>query len=147
MITILFLSNSFFILSGLIPEIFAFPCRVSVCIPACAPDKLIALNPNDLIAIAISVHEINSPVESNKSNSLGEGSFVIELANSINSSVVLPIADTITTTLFPSWYFTEILFAIADICLEVARELPPYFCTNIGKLFSIRYVIYLFSTT
>ena len=56
------------------------------------------LNPNDETAIETNEHETISPVDINKSISLGEGSVFNEFAKLIKSSVVLPIAETTATT-------------------------------------------------
>ena len=53
--------------------IFAWPCTVSVTIPACEPVSEIASAPRSWIAIAASAHEIRSPTEISMSSSRGFG--------------------------------------------------------------------------
>ena len=76
------------------------------------------------------VLETISPVESSKSSSRGSGSAVTERARWISSSVVLPIAETTTTTPSAASPLRATRSATARMRSAVATELPPYFCTS-----------------
>ena len=67
--------------------IFAFPCEVSVTIPACEPVSEIASWPRSWIAIAQSAFEIRSPTETSMSYSRGCGFGETSCASRISSSV------------------------------------------------------------
>ena len=97
--------------------------------PACAPVRLIAATPFASSAIDSSVLETISPVESSTSISRGLGFVLIWRANSIRSSVVSPIAETVTTTSSPARRRTAMRRATCWIFSAVATEDPPYFCT------------------
>ena len=78
-------------------------------------------------AMASSVAETVSPVESRRSSSRGSGSGVTERASAISSSVVLPIAETTTTT---PWFWARLAAtrsATARIRSAPATDVPPYF--------------------
>ena len=67
--------------------IFAFPCTVSVTIPACEPVREIASVPRSEMAMATSAHEMRSPTEMSMSSSRGFGCGETWWASSSSSSV------------------------------------------------------------
>src|SRR5829696_1254731 len=73
---------------------------------------------------------IRSPAVSSMSSSRPGGSGVTCWARSSSSSVVSPIADTATTTSWPSRRVATIRSATRLIRSASATEEPPYFCTT-----------------
>ncbi len=72
--------------------------RSLVRMPDCEPVKLIASRPSSCSAIAKSAIEIRSPLDSSMSSSRRGGALAMVRARAYSSSVVLPMADTTTTT-------------------------------------------------
>ena len=105
----------------------ARPCAEVVITPAWLPVNERASWPKFVIAIARSAIEIRSPAVSNISNSRPVGIGVICFAKSINSSVVSPIAETTTTTWFPSRLAATIRLATRFMPSASATDEPPYF--------------------
>ena len=88
--------------SPLTSRILALPCTVSVTIPACDPVKLTAWTPRSMQAMQSSAIEIRSPAVSSMSISRPCGWWETSWARRTRSSVVLPIAETTTTTWLPA---------------------------------------------
>ncbi len=84
--------------SALTSRILALRCAVSVRMPAWDPVKLTACSPRSMIAMQRSAIEIRSPAVSSMSISRPLGTFETSWARRSRSSVVLPIAETTTTT-------------------------------------------------
>ena len=105
----------------------ALPYIVSVYIPAWDPLRLTASQPKVRKAMVSSVLDTISPVESNRSNSLGSGFSETVRANLISSSVVLPMAETTATTLTPRRLAPAMRRATPRILSTSATEVPPYF--------------------
>lgn len=102
----------------------------SVITPAWLPVKLWASWPRFLIAMASRAMAIRSPAVSSMSNSRPAGIGDTCSARSISSSVVSPIADTTTTTWWPSFLASTIRLATRLMPSASATEEPPYFCTT-----------------
>ena len=113
--------------------IFAFPCTVSVTIPACEPVSEIASWPRSWIAIAASAHEIRSPTEMSMSSSRGSGRRETWRARSRSSSVVLPIADSTATTREPPSRAATSRAATFLSLSGSATEVPPNFITTVPR--------------
>ena len=83
-------------------RILALPWSVSVTIPACEPVNETAGTPSASTAMHSSAIEIRSPAVSSMSISRPPGALgATSLARRTRSSVVLPIAETTTTTSSP----------------------------------------------
>ena len=82
-----------------------------------------------MIAIAHSAQEIRSPDESSMSISRGSGVAETSSAIVISSSVVLPRADSTTTTRWPASRFSTIRRAARLMRSASATEVPPNFMT------------------
>ena len=125
-------SSSSRIRTGRISMMRAPECRSLVKMPDCEPVKLIASCPRSDKAIASSAIEIRSPLEISMSSSRLGGDWVTLRDRAMSWSVVLPIADTTTTTRLPCWTVSETRRATSFRRSGSATELPPYFCTTIG---------------
>ena len=108
-----------------------FMCTELVRIPACIPVRDTAGHPRSAKAMAISAMETCSPVDNSISISLLRVAPVTCLARVIKSSVVSPIADTVTTTWSSGPFSRSTRAATALIFSGVATELPPNFFTTI----------------
>ena len=85
-----------------ISRILALRCAVSVTMPACDPVNDTAGSPRSMIAMHSSAIEMRSPDVSSMSISRAAGCCDTSWARRSRSSVVLPIADTTTTTSSPA---------------------------------------------
>ena len=108
----------------------ARPCELSVITPACEPVNDRASTPAVWIAIASSAMLIRSPAVSSMSSSRPGGSGVTCWARSSSSSVESPMAETATTTSWPSRRVATMRSATRLIRSASATEEPPYFCTT-----------------
>jgi len=115
-------------------RILALAGMFSVIMPACQPVSEMASCPSSCSAMARRALETCSPVEMRKSISLRLGFEEISWAREIRLLVVLPMAETTTTTSFPCFFVASTRSAIALIFSVVATELPPYFWTMIGMI-------------
>jgi hypothetical protein len=97
--------------------------------PAWLPVNDRAVTPCCRVAMARSAAEMRSPAVSSMSSSRGGGVGVTPRARSIRSSVVSPMADTMTTTSLPSFFVSTTRFATRLMPSASATEEPPYFCT------------------
>src|SRR5688572_16682525 len=88
--------------------------------------------PSAWSVIAIRLAETCSPVESSESSSRSCGSGERARARLRSSSVLSPIAETTTTTRWPSSSAVQIRPAALRIRSALASEEPPYFWTRIG---------------
>ncbi len=79
--------------------------------------------------MASSAIEIRSPAVSSMSSSRPGGTGLTWLARSSSSSVVSPIAETITTTSCPALRVFTIRSATRLMRSALATDEPPYFCT------------------
>ncbi len=111
--------------------------RSLVKIPDCDPVNEMASTPRASSAIANSAIEMRSPVESSMSNSRRGGDGVTERASANSSSVVLPIAETTTTTRRPLPTVSATRSATFPSRAASATELPPNFWTTIGLSMSV----------
>ena len=111
--------------------IFAFPCTVSVTIPACDPVSEIASSPRSAIAIATRAQEMRSPTEMSMSISRGFGCGETSWARETSSSVCWPIAETTATTRFPARLASTRREATRRIFSGSATEVPPNFMTRV----------------
>ena len=121
--------------SVLICKILAREWEASVTIPTCAPVREIAGCPNSWSAILIRAIVTCSPVDKSISISLRLGFWEISRAKFTKASVLLPIADTTTTTRLPRSTVACTLFATARIFSVVPTDVPPYFWTISTILF------------
>lgn len=119
-ITILFSFRFRVILDVSIPTILAFWKLPSVRIPACHPLSEIASFPKRFNKMASFEAVICSPTLIRASSSLLSGIALSSLASLIKLSVVLPCAETITTTSFPfllkAYYFVCYNVQVSIIC-------------------------------
>src|SRR6266568_4827381 len=115
---------------GVTSMIRARPCADVVITPACEPVYERASYPRLWIAIASSAIEIRSPAVSSMSSSRPGGSGLTRCARSSSSSVVSPIAETITQTSLPDLRVATIRSATRLIRSASATDEPPYFCTT-----------------
>ncbi|MNX84249.1 hypothetical protein D3C86_1160410 [compost metagenome] len=99
----------------------------SVVIPACQPVRLTALTPSSMRAWASSAMETCSPVASSMSTSRGEGALEIWFMRPTRPSVVLPMAETATTTSWPSRRVWATRRATCRIRSTSATDEPPNF--------------------
>src|SRR3990170_482691 len=97
--------------------------------PAWAPDRATAGWPACLRAIASSVDDTISPVDSSRSSSRSSGASVISAANASSSSVVSPIAETTTTSRSPPSTRWAMRAATPRMRSALPTEVPPYFWT------------------
>ncbi len=110
--------------------ILAFRCVVSVTMPACEPVNDTAGWPWSRIAMHSSDIEIRSPAVSSMSISRAAGTCETPCASCSRSSVVLPIADTTTTTSSPWRRVRTMCSATALMRSASATDVPPYFWTS-----------------
>src|ERR1043165_957911 len=89
-----------------------------------------ASRPSSAQAIESSDIASRSPQGSNMSSSRRDGEGLIALAFSISEFVVLPIADTTTTTFLPAALVRAMRCATRRILSTSATEEPPYFWTT-----------------
>ena len=124
--------------SGVTSAMRAFPCTLSVTIPAWEPVKDCDFAPSALIAIASRDIEMRSPEVSNMSSSRGDfdGSSATEFAKSRSSSVVSPMAETTTTTWLPALWVSITRLATCLILSASPTDEPPNFCTIRAKTVS-----------
>ena len=115
--------------SGLISKIRARLCSASVTMPTCAPVREMAACPNSWRAMLRRAMETCSPVESSISISRRLGLGEIAWAKLTRVSVVFPIAETTTTTEWPSRTVFWTRWATAWMRSTVPTEVPPYFWT------------------
>src|SRR5262245_32379115 len=99
--------------------------------PACEPVTEMASRPCSAHAIDSSDIASRSPHVSSMSSSRRDGDGLIDLAFSMSWFVVLPIADTTTTTFLPAALVRAIRFATSLILSASATDEPPYFWTTI----------------
>src|SRR5215212_10292821 len=118
--------------SGSIDAIRARPYWPSVVIPACGPLRLMAATPSAWSAIETSVALWCSPVASSMSSSRSSGWSVMAAARPSNSSVVSPIAETMTTRFEPLARSRPIRRATRRILSASARLEPPNFWMTSG---------------
>ncbi len=102
--------------------------------PACEPVSEIAWWPMSQIAIAQSAQEMRSPVDSSMSISRGEGRSEISFAWRIRSSVVLPRAESTTTTDLPASRAATIRRAARLMSSGPATDVPPNFMTTTSRV-------------
>src|SRR6266536_728410 len=114
---------------GRMSMIRACPWAVSVMIPACEPVYEAAGNPRSLMAMASSDMAIRSPAVRSMSSSRRFGNGESRWAIASSSSVVWPIAETTTTTSYPSRRASTTRSATAPMRSTVSTEVPPYFWT------------------
>ncbi len=105
--------------------------RSLVRMPAWLPVNDTASMPSSVHAIASSDIASRSPQVSSMSSSRRDGDCEIDLAFSISWLVVLPIADTTTTTFLPAALVRAMRAATCLILSASATDEPPYFCTTI----------------
>ena len=115
--------------SARMSRIFALRWVVSVTIPACEPVNETAGSPWSMIAMHSSAAEMRSPEVSSMSISRAEGSPATSWARRSRSSVVLPMADTTTTTSLPARRVRTTCSATARRRSASATDVPPNFCT------------------
>src|SRR6478609_8067779 len=115
---------------GVTSMILARPCVESVITPAWEPVNERASAPRDEMAMATSALEMRSPEVSSMSSSRAGGDGETCWARSISSSVVSPIAETTTTTSWPSLRVATIRSATRLIRSAVPTDEPPYFWTT-----------------
>src|SRR6266542_6488958 len=128
-ITMFCLSRASRMRPGRMSMIRAWPWAVSVMIPACEPVYEAAGNPRSLMAMAKSDMAIRSPAVRSMSSSRGFGNGESRWAIASSSSVVWPIAETTTTTSYPSRRASTTRSATAPMRSTVSTEVPPYFWT------------------
>ena len=87
--------------------------------------------PSSSTAMHSSDIEMRSPAVSSMSISRPPGCLVTSLASRIRSSVVLPIAETTTTTSFPARRVRATWSATARMRSGSATDVPPNFWTTI----------------
>jgi hypothetical protein len=95
--------------------------------PLWLPVKLIAGTSSAFSAIESSAMEIRSPAVSSMSSSRRAGASVTCRANCSSSSVVSPMAETTTTSSYPSARRAAIFAATCRIRSTSATDEPPYF--------------------
>ena len=105
-------------------------CAVSVTIPACEPVNDTAASPMSMMAMQSSAMEIRSPEVRSMSISRALGSLETSWASRSRSSVVLPMAETTTTTSLPARRVRTMCSATARMRSGSATEVPPNFCTS-----------------
>ena len=113
-----------------ISRILALRWAVSVTIPAWEPVNETAASPPSMMAMHKSAIEMRSPEVSSMSISRAVGSRDTSWASRSRSSVVLPIAETTTTTSSPARRVRTMCSATARIRSGSATEVPPNFCTS-----------------
>src|SRR5262245_8288918 len=106
--------------------------RSFVMMPDWLPVKLIASPPSSRIAIESRAIAIRSPAVSSMSSSRRSGFGDTCLASDSSSSVVSPIAETTTTTSWPSARVFITRSATLRILVTSATLEPPYFWTTIA---------------
>ncbi len=117
---------------GSMPAIRALPYWPSVVIPAWGPVRLIAGTPSVWSAIETSVALCCSPVARSTSSSRASGSSVMAAARARSSSVVSPIAETMTTRRDPVARSRAIRRATRLMRPASATDEPPNFMTTSG---------------
>ena len=116
---------------GVTSMICALPCTESVMSPACEPVYDRASTPRSWIAIASTAIEMRSPAVSSMSSSRAGGVRATCSARAMRSSVVSPIADTMTTTSSPASLASRRCARATRLMLSAsATEEPPYFWTT-----------------
>ena len=116
--------------SPLISTILALRCAVSVTMPACEPVNDTAGSPWSMIAMQSSAMEMRSPEVRSMSISRAVGASATSWASRSSSSVVLPIAETTTTTSLPARRVRTTCSATARMRSASATDEPPNFCTS-----------------
>ena len=106
--------------------------RSLVRMPDCEPVNEIASSPSSSSAIDSSAIDSRSPHDSSMSSSRRGGDGVTVRAIAISWLVVLPIADTTTTTRLPGATVAATRSATRPSRAGSATDEPPYFCTTIG---------------
>ena len=101
--------------------------RSLVRMPACEPVNEMASSPCSAHAIDRSAIDSRSPQVSSMSSSRRDGDAATDFAFSISWFVVLPIAETTTTTFLPSALVLAIRCATSLIFSASATDEPPYF--------------------
>ena len=109
--------------------IFALVCVVSVMMPAWLPVNDAASTPSSASAMHSSDIVIRSPAVSSMSSSRAGVTELTSSAIRMSSSVVLPIAETTTTTSSPFWRVQATCLATSRIRSASATEVPPNFWT------------------
>src|SRR5680860_1237773 len=109
----------------------ALPWVASVMMPAWLPVRLVAVWPCSWMAMASRAIEMRSPAVSSMSSSRPGGMSEISLACRSRLSVVLPMADTTTTTSLPACLACTTRSATRLMRSVSATDEPPYFCTTI----------------
>jgi hypothetical protein len=105
--------------------------RSLVMMPAWEPVNEIDSRPCSDTAIAKSAIASRSPQVSSMSSSRRDGDGLTCLALSMSALVVLPIADTTTTTFLPAALVRATRAATRRILSTSATDEPPYFWTTI----------------
>ena len=113
-----------------ISRILALRWAVSVTIPAWEPVNDTAASPWSMMAMQSSAIEMRSPEVSSMSISRAVGSPETSWARRSRSSVVLPMAETTTTTSSPARRVRTMCSATARMRSGSATDVPPNFCTS-----------------
>ena len=115
--------------SAVMRRMRALVCTPSVTMPTCDPVKEQAGCPREWSAMASRPMVTCSPVASTMSISRGSGVAVMAWARATRPSVVLPIAETTTTSRWPSAADAATRRATFLIFSGSATDEPPYFWT------------------